>query len=123
MSIGVTPAKRQPRKRNKFSAEKTTRDGITFDSKREARRYDELRLLERGGEITDLRLQPEFDLLGQHMPLISDAGRKLKYRADFSYFDVRKGKRVFEDAKGYRTPEYKLKRAILRAMGIEIVEV
>lgn len=123
MSVGVTPAKRQPQKRNKFSAEKTTRDGITFDSKREASRYAELKLLVRAGEIKDLELQPEFDLQGQFGPLVSDAGRGLKYRADFAYTDARTGKRVIEDAKGFSTATYKLKKAIIRAMGHEIVEV
>ena len=48
---------------NKYKAVKTTIDGITFDSKREAKRYTELKLLEKSGMITHLELQPKYDII------------------------------------------------------------
>ena len=94
---------------SKYHSTKTTIDGIKFDSKAEAERYAELKLLERGNVITDLTLQPEFELI----PAFRKNGktyRKTTYRADFMYFDVEKGKYVIEDVKGYLTDVFKLKR-------------
>lgn len=106
---------------NKYRAKKCVVDGIKFDSQKEAKRWFHLKNLERAKEITDLRRQVRFPLLGQHMPLMSDAGRPLSYVADFVY--LRDGKQVIEDTKGYLTKEYKLKKAIMRAMGLTVVEV
>lgn len=92
----------------KYHSKKTECDGITFDSKKEARRYQELKLLEKAGEITDLKLQPEFELI----PSFRKNGktfRKTAYRADFSYFDRSSGKTIVEDVKGFKTDVYKLK--------------
>lgn len=110
-------------RRHKYGAQKTVVDNITFDSKKEARRYSELVLLEKAGEIQQLHLQRVFDLQGKNGPLKSDAGRQLRYVGDFFYFDVRKGQWVLEDTKGFKTPEYKLKKAILRAQGVYIEEI
>lgn len=117
-------------KANKFSAIKTTVDGIRFDSKREAERYQELVLLQRGGVISDLELQPAFKLEIDGRPVLirSDGypnGRQVTYRADFAYTVVATGERCTEDSKGFPTPEYKLKRAVVEAMhpGLRIVEV
>lgn len=110
---------------NKYRAKKTTVDGITFDSKKEANRYCELKLEAKAipPVIADLELQPEFDLIGADgNPLKSDAGRTLKYKADFRYYHLIKGCWVIEDSKGYQTPEYKLKKAIMRSMGISVIE-
>lgn len=99
---------------NKYRARKTVIDGITFDSAKEARRYSELKLLERGKAISQLKLQVVYHLM---------IGEQLicKYRADFAY--VEKGKIVVEDCKGFRTPEYKIKKKLMRALhGIEILE-
>lgn len=106
---------------NKYSARKIEVDGLTFDSQKEAARWFDLLNLQRAGMITDLQRQVRFDLHGQHMSLVSDKGRRLCYVADFVY--RRDGRQVIEDAKGFRTPEYKLKKAIMRSMGHEIVEV
>ena len=92
-------------------------DGIRFASKAEARRYGELKLLERAGEIADLRLQPPFrlDVNGLH---IAD------YRGDFAYRNVRTGMAGVEDVKGVRTDSYRLKRLLMKAChGVDIVEV
>lgn len=106
---------------NKYRAKKIEVDGLAFDSQKEAARWFDLLNLQRAKLITDLQRQVRFDLHGQHMPLVSDKGRRLSYVADFVY--RRDGMQVIEDAKGFLTPEYKLKKAILRAMGHEIVEV
>ncbi len=105
---------------NKYGAVKTEVDGFVFDSKAEARRYGELKLLEAAGEIRELQLQVPFhlDVNGVHV---------CDYVADFVYQttdDGRRTTRVVEDAKGRRTPVYQLKKKLMRAVhGIEIREV
>lgn len=101
--------------KSKYRAIKTVVDGITFDSKREATRYSELKLLERVGKIHNLLLQPTY--------LITINGvRCCEYRADFSWQE--NGQTVVADAKGFRTPVYKLKRKLMKAVhGIDIREV
>jgi hypothetical protein len=117
------PKKQQAgKKKAKYSNKKVVVDGHTFDSKAEARRYGELKLQQRAGEIFDLEMQVPIPLQGRDGPLLSPAGRVLKYKADFTYL-TRSGDVVVEDVKGFETPEYKLKRAILAAMGITIREV
>lgn len=94
---------------NKYRNQKITIDGITFDSKLEARRFRELKLLERAKEIEQLQLQPEFELI----PSFKKNGktiRKTIYKGDFSYIDKRTGKLIVEDTKGYKTKEYILKK-------------
>nr|UVX75255.1 MAG: Protein of unknown function (DUF1064) [Bacteriophage sp.] len=91
---------------SKYHARKTTVDGITFDSKREADRYLVLKGMEEDGLIEDLRRQvrceliPAFDVDGRHY-------RPVYYVADFVY--VEDGKEIVEDVKGMRTDVYKLK--------------
>lgn len=105
-------------------AQRTVRDGITFDSKREADRWSELVLLQRAGAISDLERQVPIGLEGQKGPILTDSGeQQRRYVADFRYLDRRTGAWVIEDAKGHPTDTYKLKRAILAAMGIAIREV
>lgn len=95
---------------SKFNAEKTVVDGIRFDSAREARRYAELRDMERACEIQGLRIQVPFELL----PSFECDGvkyRGMKYVADFVYH--RDGKVVVEDCKGFKTAEYRLKKKLM----------
>lgn len=105
----------------KYGNKKTEVDGITFDSKAEARRYGQLKLLERAGAIQGLTLQPVFVLI----PSVTVQGRKrpaIKYKADFQYIEGEK--RVVEDVKGVRTPVYNLKRHLMKYVhGIDIKEV
>ncbi len=108
-------------KPNKLHAVKTTVNGITFDSKKEARRYAELMELLRAGVISDLRLQPEITLQGAYKTAQGEPVRAIRYRADFSY--TRDGKTVWEDVKGMRTDVYRMKRKMCLDKGIEIVEV
>ena len=104
-------------KKSKYGAVKTEVDGIMFDSKREASRYQELRLLEQAGEIANLRLQVPYILFPKN-----EHGRALKYIADFVYNDDT-GALVVEDAKGHSTDVYKLKRRLMAELkGIEIKE-
>lgn len=108
---------------SKYGAKRTELDGINFASKREAKRYSELKLLQAAGEIRDLELQVPVPLMGERDKIKTPTGRHMRYVADFRYFDARLNAWVIEDAKGFMTPEYKLKRAILAAMGLEIREV
>ena len=108
---------------NKYGAERTEVNGITFDSKREATRYAELLLLERQGHIRDLELQVPIHLEGRDAPLKTESGRPMRYVADFRYFDVSTGLVVIEDAKGKKTKEYLIKKTICAAMGLEIREI
>lgn len=99
---------------NKYRAQPTHVDGIRFASKKEARRYLELKLLERAGKIKNLELQPRFDFV------INGVNCGF-YKADFRYFEG--NKRVTEDCKGVRTPVYILKRKLLRALyNTEVLE-
>lgn len=98
---------------NKYSAQKTTIDGITFDSKKEAERYAELCLWERSGIISDLVLQPEF-VLQPGFVYHGKKERAIKYIADFQY--MQDGKTIVEDVKGKKTDVYKLKRKMFLAL-------
>lgn len=106
-------------KQHKYSAKRTVVDGISFDSKREAERYRELLVLERCGRIKNLNLQPEF------LIIVNDT-KVCTYRADFSFFDIRKGESVVEDvkSKATKTPLYELKRKLFEAIyGRKVTEV
>lgn len=104
-------------------ARRTERDGFAFDSKREADRWTELSLMLRAGEIAALERQVSIDLCGRDGPILTPTGRRMRYVADFSYVDQRTGQRVIEDAKGWATEVYRIKRAILAAQGVEVREV
>jgi len=107
-------------RQHKYHAVRTSVDGISFASKKEARRYGELKLLERAGAIEYLDLQPRFELRCNGKPLKTASGRNYTYIADFAYSEH--GKEIIEDCKGMRTEVYKLKRAIMEANGYEIRE-
>lgn len=107
-----------------MGAQRTAIGGITFDSKREAKRWGELKFLEQAGEITDLKRQVPFPLFGRDDAILTPPGRKMHYIADFTYTDLRlNGVRVVEDSKGWATEVFKIKKAILAAQGIEISEI
>lgn len=110
---------------NKYSNKKITVDGMTFDSKKEYNRYCELKLLEKAGEIKDLDRQHRFQIIPTQRDLDGNIiERPVTYIADFTYTDVKTGKLVVEDTKGYKTPEYILKRKMLLYWnGIRIKEV
>lgn len=114
-------------RKHKYGAKPTEVDGIRFASQKEARRYQELKLLERAREITHLVLQPRFDLWAAR-PIdrgFRDAACVGAYIADFQYRDQRAGGcTVVEDVKGIKTPLYRLKKKLAEAChGITIREV
>ena len=103
-------------RRGKYNAKKTEVDGRVFDSRAEARRYSELCLMEKAGEIDDLQCQPVFDIVinGKHI---------CNYFADFHYID-KSGSQIVEDVKGVKTAVYKLKKRMVEAAyNIKITEV
>ena len=95
------------RPRNKYGNRKTEVDGIVFHSKKEARRYGQLRFLEKGKKITGLACQPSFDLIVGGVKIA-------KYVGDFIYFED--DQCVVEDVKGFETPVFKIKWALARAL-------
>lgn len=128
------------RSRAKYGNRKAVVDGISFDSKKEAQRYTELKTLEKAGKITGLQLQREFELIPaqrEHTNEIYEKGPqkgrfkpgkllecKCSYVADFVYWDLENNCMVVEDAKGMRTKEYIIKRKLmLYKYGIKIKEV
>ena len=120
--------------RSKYGNKKVVQDGITFDSKKEAKRFQELSLLEKAGAIQGLQMQVKFVLIpAQREPDIigKRGGRKpgkllekeCAYIADFVYRDA-SGSLVVEDTKGFRTADYKIKRKLmLWVHGIRIQEI
>ena len=109
---------------NKYSAKRTTTpDGITHASGKEARRWGELLLLERAGEIRKLRRQVAIKLVGQHGPINTSTGRQMRLTVDFAYEDKRLDwLTVYEESKGMRTRDYDVRVAVARAMGIAVKE-
>lgn len=122
--------------RNKYHNKKINVNGITYDSKKEYRRHQELSLLERVGTIQDLERQVKYVLIpaqyetyaryGKKGQRIKDGRRLLEkecsYIADFVY--IEDGKPVIEDAKGFKTKDYIIKRKMmLHFYGIRIKEV
>lgn len=121
------PTSEKP-KANKYQAQKCVYNGLQFDSHKELRRYLELLLLERSGQITGLQRQVRFELI----PAQKDengkcAERACVYVADFTYFDKNK-KLCVEDCKGYKGggayAVFTIKRKLmLLKYGIKIKEV
>lgn len=107
----------------KYGNKKVWFDGMEFDSIRERDRYLELKLLQRAGEISDLRTQVKFELIPSQVYDGKVVERPVTYIADFVYKD-KLGNTVVEDAKGHRTTEYILKRKMmLYFLGIRVREV
>ena len=106
-------------------------DGTVLDSKRECQRYEELCLLQKAGEIVDLLVHPRYKIIIRGVPILLKSarypgGRVLTYVADFSYkINSNRRTEVIEDVKmqsGYRTEQYRIKRALMDAMGYYITE-
>lgn len=108
-------------KKSKYKNKKVTYDGIKFASIKEARRYQELKLLLRAGAISDLRLQVPYELIPAQYINGKCVERAVKYIADFVYTE--NGKEIVEDAKGVRTDTYKIKKKLmLYVHGIRLKE-
>lgn len=99
---------------NKYGARKThCNHGHTHDSKREAKRCDELHLLQRGGEIVGLQVQPpKVDFVINGAPVKLANGHVAGIKPDFSY--VEKGQKVIEDSKGMIVRDFPLRWAIAK---------
>ena len=120
---------------NKYGSKKVEVDGIVFDSKKEAKRFQELSLLEKAGTIQNLKRQVKFVLIpAQYETFLDCTGRTKKklvkkclerecsYIADFVYTE--NGNTVVEDTKGFRTKDYIIKRKLLLYVhGIRIREI
>ncbi|MGV0886004.1 DUF1064 domain-containing protein [Acinetobacter venetianus] len=114
-------------KRNKFNAQKVDLDGMTFDSKKEHKRYIELKAMQQRGEIFELEHHTKFELA----PKIKLEGGKrakpaLRYFADFTYYNI-KGEYIVEDVKSAATRKlasYRTKKHLMSTVhGISITEV
>ena len=105
----------------KYHSEKTFVDGIRFDSKKEARRYIVLKMMEDMGEITGLRRQVKFTLINGKRWSDGHKHRDTVYIADFVYTE--NGVIVVEDVKGFRTDAYRIKRELMKEKyNIEVKE-
>jgi Protein of unknown function (DUF1064) len=120
--------------KSKYGAKPMVVDGIRFDSTKEAKRYRELRLLEKAGVIRDLELQPRYPIVVRELK--DPGGRTLyvpaawitcgHYTADFRYVDAETAATVVEDVKstGTKTTAYRLRKRLVEAIhGVKIVEV
>ena len=121
-----------------YNIKTKTSDGIVFDSSREARRWEQLLLLQKAGKIVELQRQVAYELIPaqyETYPRFSKKGerlkdgqrlleRKVEYVADFVYVDAETGGLVVEDSKGMRTKDYVIKRKLMLAIhSIKIKEV
>jgi hypothetical protein len=95
---------------NKYGNRKVVVDGVKFDSTKEANRFCELKLMQRGGVISRLQLQPVFVILDKGVDWEGKAIRGIKYKADFMYHDNEDRVMVVEDVKGYKTDVYTMKK-------------
>lgn len=102
----------------KYGNKKTTVDGIEFDSKREAARWNVLRVLERTGRIRGLQRQVKYDLRVNDVLIAT-------YRADFVYDEYANGAwtQVVEDSKGFPNDRWPMKKKLMKAChGVTIRE-
>ena len=108
--------------RNKFGAKRTAVGEHVFDSKHEARYYQELLLLEKAGLVLDVELQPEFPI-----EVISPTGEVVRIgrmRADFRFFDVEAGRVRIVDTKSgpTKTTAYRLRKRLVEALHAVTIE-
>lgn len=107
--------------KHKYKAKPIVVDGIKFPSQKEATRWQQLRLMERGGEIRNLRRQVAIKLEGKDGPIMTRTGRAMKLTIDFAYEDKRLNwAEVYEESKGMRTRDYDVRLAVAQAMGVEV---
>lgn len=107
---------------SKYHNEKVTINGEVFDSKKEARRYQFLLLLQKAGQINNLKRQVKYVLVPVQYIGGKCVERAVTYTSDFEY-DKPTGEHIVEDCKGYRTDVYKLKKKLmLHKFGIRILE-
>lgn len=110
-------------KPNKYKAKRIQIGAEAFDSRKEAERWMQLMLLQKAGEIRELKRQVVIPLIGKEAPLKTRTGKAMRLTVDFTYEDRRLGwATVYEDAKGMPTRDYEVRRAVAQAMGIEVIE-
>lgn len=123
----------------KYNNVKVTYDGIEFDSKREAKRYQQLKLMEKSGMICDLKRQVKYELVPAQYINGKCVERAVTYTSDFEYYVLKPlrqktvmaepgalaiGQHIVEDVKGMRTDVYKIKKKLmLYRYGIQITEI
>lgn len=122
----------QKPKKSKYGNRKVVRDGIKFDSEREAARFSELKVLRAMGKIRNLRLQANFTLVEGYKTIEGKRIKPMVYRADFTYERATEPDIAgvvhwlpeVEDAKGMHTQAYELKKKLMQdKYGITIREV
>lgn len=102
------------RRNSKYHSKEEICDGITFDSESEGKRYRQLKVLERVGEIKNLTLQPSYLLQEGFQGNNGKNYRPIYYRGDFQYFEKSTGHIVVEDVKGVETQVFRLKEKMFR---------
>lgn len=114
-----------PSNKSKYGNIKEEVDGYTFDSRKEAARYRELRLLEQAGEIHDLEVHPKYELWAWVGTVVEERRVIGTYTPDFEYqTHPFLGRTIIEDVKGVRTAVYRLKKKLFEAnYGLKITEV
>ena len=101
-----------PKKKRKYNNSKPIVDGIKFDSNKEARYYNELKIRQQVGEIEGFQLQPEFVLQEGFRDKTGKKHRSIKYRADFKIKHIDDSEEII-DVKGYKTNVYRIKKKLL----------
>lgn len=118
----VTSQKKVAQTGSKYGNKKVVVNGIQFDSKREARRYLDLKAMETAGQIQNLQLQVRYELIPSQRIDGKVVEKPVYYIADFQY--EQNGETIVEDTKGHRTDKYIIKRKLmLHVHGIRIREV
>ena len=118
-SISRTTYRGRQRSPSKYGNQKTEVAGITFDSRKEAKRYQNLLKEEQTGVIRNLTLQPRFDL-------VVNGDKIATYVADFRYEQTETGEIVTEDVKSpaTKTPLYRIKKKLMKALhNVDILEI
>ena len=109
-------------KKSKYNNKITELDGIKFHSRKESARYAQLKLYEKGGLISDLRLQVTYELIPK-LVINGKTERAIKYVADFVYYDTVHKCEVVEDVKGFKDRVYLLKYRLMKLIhNIDIKE-
>jgi hypothetical protein len=117
------PAEKSRKNGQKYGNTKVVDRGIKFDSKAEHKRWVYLAMLEKAGEIKDLRMQVPFELIPAQVTPDGLKVRGMSYVADFTYLD-KNGALIVEDPKGAETPIWRIKKKLmLQVHGIWVKEI
>lgn len=111
MRMSAKEFRNRRKKKPKYRNKKTQVDGHVFDSRLESERYIQLRMMQDGGLIRELELQPSFTLLPKYKNGDGKSIRAMSYVADFKY-KLPDGEVVIEDVKGVKTQVYRLKKKL-----------